>query len=87
VFYARPSPFRAALEALYVEDRNYLRKPDDKSPEPPGGRAAERLREFWKQRVPDDQAEDQAEENKPDSWSDDAVHNPDQSQSDDKQSE
>ena len=31
-----------------------MRKPDDKSPEPPGGRAAERLREFRRQRVPED---------------------------------
>ena len=32
-----------------------MRNPEDKSPEPPGGRAAERLREFKKQRIPQDQ--------------------------------
>jgi len=33
-----------------------VRQPSDKSPEPPGGRAAERLREFRRQRDPQDQA-------------------------------
>jgi hypothetical protein len=28
------------------------RRPDDPSPEPPGGRAAQRLREFLEQRIP-----------------------------------
>jgi hypothetical protein len=30
------------------------RKPDDPNPEPPGGRAAERLREFLEKRLPED---------------------------------
>ena len=28
------------------------RRPDDPNPEPPGGRAAQRLREFLEQRIP-----------------------------------
>ena len=29
-----------------------MRGPDDKGPDPPGGRAAERLKEFMKKRAP-----------------------------------
>jgi hypothetical protein len=32
-----------------------VRRPDDPNPEPPGGRAAERLRDFLQGRFPDDE--------------------------------
>ena len=35
-----------------------MRRPGDKEPEPKGGRAAERLRQFREQRLPRDKAED-----------------------------
>ena len=44
------------------------RRPDDSQPEPPGGRAAERLREFIDQRFPGGPPPRQGEEapNRPD---------------------
>jgi hypothetical protein len=38
-----------------------MKLPDDKQPEPEGGRAAERLREFKRQRSPQDPGSEQQE--------------------------
>jgi hypothetical protein len=38
-----------------------MRRPGDEEPEPAGGRAAERLREFLRQRVPSDAASEEAQ--------------------------
>ena len=34
-----------------------MRRPGDDTPEPPGGRAAERLRDFLRERMPEEQAD------------------------------
>jgi hypothetical protein len=51
------------------------RRAGDEEPEPPGGRAAERLREFIEERYPEglDPSGEQPEEEPADSGSDDAV--------------
>jgi len=38
-----------------------MRRPGDNSPDPPGGRAAERLRDFLEKRMPVDQADAEVE--------------------------
>ena len=62
-----------------------MRSPSDKSPDPPGGRAAERLREFRKARFPEDKTatEDKiAEDKKADPGADDTQQdNPHRSES------
>jgi hypothetical protein len=38
-----------------------MKRPGDEEPEPPGGRAAERLREFLRQRLPPDASTEEAQ--------------------------
>jgi hypothetical protein len=42
-----------------------MRRPDDPEPDPPGGRAAERLRDFMQKRVPPVSEEGAQEKNEP----------------------
>jgi len=51
------------------------RRTGDQEPEPPGGRAAERLREFIEQRYPDEPepSGEQPENQSPDAGSDDVA--------------
>ena len=53
---ARPHP--SAERKLGYDS---MRKPDEKSPGPPGGRAAERLRDFLEKRLPPEQVEAELE--------------------------
>src|SRR5258705_5546035 len=52
--YHRPVVIGSATMGLSFTEREMIRRPGDRTPEPPGGRAAERLRMFEQARSPSD---------------------------------